>query len=116
MRLGKRLELRCEVSGLGWGVGVGDARLAAHEWARRVLSRLNSAGVPSKQGSDVPNRILQNNWKIDLSYSLFVAFAMNDSGFMLMCLACFITLNDCSQQTVVGVIVVAFTNSFQSTD
>ena len=55
MRLGKRLELRCEVSGLGWGMGVGDARLAAHEWARRVLSRLNSAGVPSKHGSDVLN-------------------------------------------------------------
>ena len=51
MRLGKRLELRCEVSGVE--AGKDDAGLAAHAWARRVLPSLNSAGVPSSRGSDV---------------------------------------------------------------
>ena len=43
--------------GLGSRVSGGeeDAGLAAHAWARRVLPSLNSAGVPSSQGSDVLN-------------------------------------------------------------
>ena len=38
VRLGKRLELHCEVSAVGGRRGQ-NAGLAAHAWARRVLSR-----------------------------------------------------------------------------
>ena len=82
----------------------------------RLIARFNSARV-RLQGffwNDIFSFRFQTHSVLDFSYNVFVAFVMKVAGFMFTCVVCFTTLNDCSQLTVVGIIVFALISSRQS--
>ena len=96
----------------GWaGEVVGDSGMTG-----LVIARFNSARVRASgffwKGSF--SSCFQNHSILNFSYSLFVAFDMEVAGFMFKCVECLMTLNDCSQLTVVWIIAFALISSLHS--
>ena len=97
----------------GGGLAAGGARRGSCMTLCQIAC-FNSPRVP-RRGFRLRRWFFKNHFIVAFSCNLLVTFAMKLTGFMLVWIACFVTLNDCSQLTVVGTIVFALMYSVHNT-